>query len=285
MLSFGHTIIDILESHMTVQLTHVWLGIPMQIMRHAWIQGVQHLAACSHFVVVQYPGRHTCNVLWPPAQLNRSTWRSVMLPMNVSGFVNCLHSCSKRTGLDSLEPTVIWEDNVACKHWCENPINHAKQKHIAVAYHYVREQQTEFKTLYVDKIAGTDNIADTGTKPLPLPAFEKHLRSMMNLGDHSLRRQTDPTPSKAQDEKLDIPADSGDQPPLTATTEATAPEPEVVHKANSVLRSSQNIRMKRIARQTGRKIAHFGIGLSGGNSPMSGGVNFGPIYSALADLA
>ena len=85
--------------------------------------------------------------------------------------------------LDSLEPTVIWEDNVACKHWCENPINHAKQKHIAVAYHYVREQQTEFKTLYVDKIAGTDNIADTGTKPLPLPAFEKHLRSMMNLRD------------------------------------------------------------------------------------------------------
>ena len=93
-------------------------------------------------------------------------------------------------------PTIIWEDNEACKKWCENPEHHAKQKHIDVAYHFVREQQTEFKTLRVEKIDGTENPADLGTKPLPAPAFEKHLRVMMNLGDRSLRKTLPDLPAK-----------------------------------------------------------------------------------------
>ena len=87
-------------------------------------------------------------------------------------------------------PTIIYEDNEACRKWCENPINHAKQKHIDVAFHFVREQQTEFKNLKVCWIDGTENPADLGTKPLAAPAFEKHYRFMMNLGDHSLLPKT-----------------------------------------------------------------------------------------------
>ena len=96
--------------------------------------------------------------------------------------------------LQTLSPTAIWEDNVACKQWCENPVNHAKQKHVDVACHYVRQQQTKFSTLFVDKIDGTENCSDTGTKPLPQPAFEKHLRFMMNLGDRALSEADVPYP-------------------------------------------------------------------------------------------
>ena len=75
-------------------------------------------------------------------------------------------------------------------------MNHAKQKHIDVAFHFVREQQTEFETLVVQTIAGTENPADLGTKPLPQPAFERFLSHMINLGDRSLRT-TLPTSAKA----------------------------------------------------------------------------------------
>ena len=102
-------------------------------------------------------------------------------------FLRKLFAAMFRHDLGKLPPTVIWEDNIACKNWCENPMNHAKQKHIDVAFHFVREQQTEFETLVVQTIAGTENPADLGTKPLPQPAFEKFLRQMMNLGDRSLR--------------------------------------------------------------------------------------------------
>ena len=98
--------------------------------------------------------------------------------------------CSAMFGqeLKQMPPTTIWEDNEGCRKWCENPLNHAKMKHIDVAYHFVREQQTEFRTLVVKWIDGTDNPADIGTKPLPAPAFEKFLRQMMQLGDRSLKK-------------------------------------------------------------------------------------------------
>ena len=101
--------------------------------------------------------------------------------------------------LSDMPPTKIYEDNAACQKWCENPINHAKQKHIDVAYHFVREQQTEFRNLLVSWIDGTENPADLGTKPLAAPAFEKHYRFMMNLGDHSLLPKTKTCLTDAQD--------------------------------------------------------------------------------------
>ena len=89
--------------------------------------------------------------------------------------------------LTKLGPTPIYEDNAAALKWCENPVHHAKQKHIDVAHHFVREQVVEFKTIKVLPIESVNNISDIGTKPLAQPTFERLLRIVMNLGNRSLR--------------------------------------------------------------------------------------------------
>ena len=99
---------------------------------------------------------------------------------------------------NTLPPTKIHVDNKAAEKWCFNPINHAKQKHIDVAYHFIREQCVEYKNVIVVPIASAENVADIGTKPLPFPAFEKLLRQIMNLKDRSLRCPTTSTMRSGQ---------------------------------------------------------------------------------------
>ena len=82
------------------------------------------------------------------------------------------------------------EGNRAAQKWCYNPTHHAKQKHIDVAYHFVREQCTEFKTMHVVPIETDKMLADCCTKSLPQPAFEKFIRIIQNIGDRSLRMTT-----------------------------------------------------------------------------------------------
>ena len=91
---------------------------------------------------------------------------------------------------DKIPPTEIMEDNRAAQKWCYNPIHHAKQKHIDVSYHFVREQCAEFRTMDVVPIETDKMLADVFTKSLPQPAFEKFIRIIMNLGDRSLRTST-----------------------------------------------------------------------------------------------
>ena len=74
----------------------------------------------------------------------------------------------------SMPTTNIMEDNSAALKWCYNPMNHSKQKHIPVAYHFIREQVTEFHNLNVVPIATEHQLADMFTKCLPAPRF-KHL--------------------------------------------------------------------------------------------------------------
>ena len=98
----------------------------------------------------------------------------------------------------------------------------------------MREQQTEFKTLFVDKIDGADNPADTGTKPLPLPAFEKHLRMLMNLGDRSLRETSrtrdEPVPGGNVAQQLHVSQSDTSQ---TVMAEAA----QVMHMVRGVVRT------------------------------------------------
>ena len=43
-----------------------------------------------------------------------------------------------------LPPMKIHIDNKAAEKWCFNPINHAKQKPIDAAYHFIRKQCVEY---------------------------------------------------------------------------------------------------------------------------------------------
>ena len=58
----------------------------------------------------------------------------------------------------------------------------------AIAYHFIREQVTEFKTLTIVPVPTMDQLADIGTKALPAPRFEYLIRKMLNIPpDRSLR--------------------------------------------------------------------------------------------------
>ncbi|WMV50790.1 hypothetical protein MTR67_044175 [Solanum verrucosum] len=69
-------------------------------------------------------------------------------------------------------------DNIRTTYICENPVFHSKMKHIAIDFHFVRDQvvnkEVEVKHLHV-----VDQVADVQTKPLASASFS---RMFDNLG-------------------------------------------------------------------------------------------------------
>ena len=68
--------------------------------------------------------------------------------------------------------TVIWEDNTSCIAMSRNPVNHKRNRHIQLKYHYVRALN-EDNTIRLEYCITTDMIADLLTKPLSRRLFEK----------------------------------------------------------------------------------------------------------------
>ena len=76
------------------------------------------------------------------------------------------------------KPVILYCDNTSSINISNNPMMHAKTKHIAIKYHYVREL-VEDKQVKMKYINSKEQIVDIFTKPLPKDAFE-YLRG--NLG-------------------------------------------------------------------------------------------------------
>jgi len=77
------------------------------------------------------------------------------------------------------KPTVLMEDNQGAIAISQNPVEHARTKHIDVRYHFVREavQQGLVELKYC---SSCEMVADLLTKPLPAGQFKK-LRLAMGL--------------------------------------------------------------------------------------------------------
>ena len=75
-------------------------------------------------------------------------------------------------GFAQRAPTAIHEDNQGAICLSQNPKDHSRTKHIDIKFHYIREKVTE-RQLRVEYCATGDMVADTLTKGLPKPAFEK----------------------------------------------------------------------------------------------------------------
>ena len=73
--------------------------------------------------------------------------------------------------------TTIIEDNQGAICLSQNPKDHPRTKHIDIKYHYVREKVAE-KQLTIQHCATGDMLADTLTKGLSKPAFEKFCDAM-----------------------------------------------------------------------------------------------------------
>ena len=63
-----------------------------------------------------------------------------------------------------------------------NPVQRAASKHIALADHYVREQQ-ERGTITVTHVPTKDMIADLLTKPLVFADFKRHADKLVHPVD------------------------------------------------------------------------------------------------------
>jgi hypothetical protein len=77
------------------------------------------------------------------------------------------------------DTTVIYEDNQSCIALTNNPVAHARSKHIDIRYHFVRERKAD-GSINLVYIPTGDMVADTLTKPLPKPQFWKFIE-LMNM--------------------------------------------------------------------------------------------------------
>lgn len=80
--------------------------------------------------------------------------------------------CSLLSELGVQLPTtpVLYCDNVGATYLCANPVFHSRMKHIALDYHFVREN-IQSGTLRVSHISTKDQLADALTKALPRSRF------------------------------------------------------------------------------------------------------------------
>jgi hypothetical protein len=85
----------------------------------------------------------------------------------------------KLQALDSKAATEIRCDNQSAIRLAENPVFHARTKHIETHHYYIREQ-VEAEKIKVTHVPSSDQIADIFTKPLGRTAFEK-LRDHLGL--------------------------------------------------------------------------------------------------------
>ena len=75
-------------------------------------------------------------------------------------------------GIPHSTPIYLLIDNQSTIALAENPIFHARSKHIGVCHHWVREK-IENGILKLDYIPTSDQVADIFTKPLNLEKFTK----------------------------------------------------------------------------------------------------------------
>ncbi|KAG7564506.1 Ribonuclease H-like superfamily [Arabidopsis suecica] len=84
--------------------------------------------------------------------------------------VKWLSSLLVELGIKSITTLTIFCDNIGATYLSANPVFHSRMKHLALDYHFVREQ-VQARTLRVSHICSADQLADALTKPLPRARF------------------------------------------------------------------------------------------------------------------
>lgn len=77
------------------------------------------------------------------------------------------------------QPVVLFCNNPAAIQLANNPSCQAKTRHIKVAYHIIRDFVKD-KSVSIERVGSKDNWADTLTKPLAAPAFQR-LRDLIGV--------------------------------------------------------------------------------------------------------
>ena len=76
----------------------------------------------------------------------------------------------KELKISQKHPPILWCDNLGATYLTANPLFHARTKHTAIDFHFVREKVAA-KQLDVQFICSFDQLADVLTKPLSMSRF------------------------------------------------------------------------------------------------------------------
>ncbi|KAJ0852435.1 putative RNA-directed DNA polymerase [Helianthus annuus] len=102
---------------------------------------------------------------------------------NASAELTWLKHLLQELGITTTQPPTLFCDNTGATYLCANPIYHSRMKHVALDYHFVREQVTS-GLLRVLHINSKDQLADMLTKPLSRTPFLQN-RSKIGVSDGS----------------------------------------------------------------------------------------------------
>lgn len=98
---------------------------------------------------------------------------------NATAEIMWVHKLLDEMGISHPKAARLWCDNIGAKYLSENPMFHARTKHIEIDFHFVREQ-VNVKQLDVRFISSADQVADGFTKPLPTRQLAQ-FRNNLNL--------------------------------------------------------------------------------------------------------
>lgn len=93
--------------------------------------------------------------------------------------LNWISKLRLELGMPFSSPTIYCE-NVGATYLCANPVFHSRLKHVAIDFHFVREQ-VQRKVLRVVHVHSSDQLADSLTKPLAKSVFQLHLSKLSVL--------------------------------------------------------------------------------------------------------
>ena len=101
-----------------------------------------------------------------PTLLLSTTKAKYRVLTNASKDVIHLRRLLQELGVDRTKPTQILSDNESCIKLVDNPVSHARTKHIEIQHHFIREQK-KAGTTTVSYVPAYFQQADFLTKPLP----------------------------------------------------------------------------------------------------------------------
>lgn len=130
-----------------------------------WTGDIDDFVSTNAYII--YLSRHP--ISWSSKKQKRvaqsSTEAEYRSVVNTSAEIRWICSLLKELSININGPPVIYCDNVGATYLCANPVFHSRMKHLALDYHFIRNQITA-GILRVAHVSSEDQLADALTKPL-----------------------------------------------------------------------------------------------------------------------